>query len=85
MRQFHRSIIKVEVLSEEPYRPDTLREVAFDIMDGNCSGSWSVTESNVILTPVEAAIALREQGSDPEFFNLVVRVEDTDGNLIQEV
>lgn len=67
--QFFRTVIQVEVLSDQPYSPGSLSDVAYDITEGDCSGKWRVVES-VSLTEFEMAQAMKRQGSDPEFFGI---------------
>jgi len=68
-RKFYRTIIQVEVLSEDPYEYEDLTGLAYDIENGPCSGKTSV-KSSTILTGKQMAQALRKQGSDPEFLQL---------------
>ena len=77
-KKFYRTCVVVEVLSEYPYNPQTLKQVAYDIDEGDCSGVWSAVP-NIEITPQEAAKNLLEQGSDPEFFGL-----DKDGNFLED-
>lgn len=78
MRKFYCTRFYIEVLSKEPYHPKNLRQIAYDITDGDCSGSWG-QEEQTELTPKETIEALREQGSDPEFFML-----DDEGNDLED-
>jgi hypothetical protein len=68
-RKFYRTVITLEVLSEEPYNPDSLAQIAEDIMDGPCSGKWGITAQQTVDGP-QMAKMLQEQGSDPDFFQL---------------
>lgn len=73
----HRTVIQVEILSESPWSDADLHDlitVDYAITDGDCSGVVK-TMSREILTGKEMADALRDQGSDTEFFGL-----DEDGN-----
>ncbi|MFA5571473.1 MAG: hypothetical protein WDA42_00070 [Candidatus Bathyarchaeia archaeon] len=74
-RKFYKTIIEVEVLSEEPYTVEDLQQVHYDITAGDYSGTFEVVES-VIINSVEAANLLSAQGSDPEFFRLSSTGED---------
>lgn len=74
-KKFHKTIITVVVLSEEPYVLNTLKDVAYDILDGNCVGSYTATEVT-ILNGAEMAIELINNASDPEFFQLTEDGED---------
>jgi hypothetical protein len=73
-RKFYRTVIKVVVLSPEPYEPRSLSSVAYDVKHGTCSGTCSIVRRQTIGAR-RAAIALEEMGSDPAFFDL-----DADGN-----
>lgn len=64
--KFYRTVIKVEVLSEDPYHPQSLKQIARDTYDGDCSGHWEV-ESSQEVPPAEMAKLLEKQGSDPAF------------------
>ena len=76
-RRFHRTLIQVEVLSEEPYNPESLAEVANDIVQGDCSGKWDVKLQTEVTGRTMAKL-LQDQGSDPEFFMLTEDGEDTE-------
>lgn len=77
-RKFYRTVISVEVLSEEPYNPESLEGIAHDIIEGDCSGRWNVVSSKEV-DGVEMAQLLYEQASEPAFFQL-----DDDGNDLDE-
>jgi len=70
-----RTIIRVEVLSQGPYEPETLGTVAHDIVDGDVSGDWEVVNQE-ILSKEDFETACRDQGSDPSFFFGSVDDED---------
>lgn len=76
-RKFYRTVISVEILSEEPYPPDPeLTDVAEDITSGGCSGCVSEIVSNEELSGKDMATCLRAQGRDPGFFGLTDDGED---------
>ena len=77
-RLFYKRIIKVTVLSEEPIQDMTLGELSYECMEGDLSGSLEIKET-VVLNGKEAADALKEQGSSPEFFRI-----DEDGNDLDQ-
>lgn len=79
MSKYYRTIIQVEVLSEDSplTNVDSLHDVASAIDEGDCSGKVKITKVEE-LTGKQAAKALKAQGSDPEFFML-----DDDGNPIE--
>lgn len=69
-RKFFRTTITVEVISEEcPVSELGLADIAREIAEGGCSGEIKNTRVEQ-LTPGQAAQALIEQGSDPDFLGL---------------
>jgi hypothetical protein len=74
-RKFYRTVIKVEVLSEEPVSFDDLSDVVEAITTGDCSGDWKEELSQEVDGPTMARL-LEAQGSDPDFFNLTEDGED---------
>lgn len=72
-RKFYKTTITTVVLSEEPFRYETLADMQEQIYAGDCSGTF--TDKSEELSAKEIVNALKEQGSDPEFFQL-----DKDGN-----
>ena len=79
-REFYRTVIQVEILSEEPLnREMDLYEIANEITDGHSSGRVKTTVDNQVRSGKQMAKLLLEQGSDPEFFRL-----NEDGTDIEE-
>jgi len=79
MSKFYRSVIRFEVLSEEPIPSDAdLEYIARGANEGRYVGGFFDTIEKEI-TPKEAADALYEFGGDPSFFFL-----DDDGRLLVE-
>ena len=76
-RKFHKTVLQVVVLSEEPYNPESLAQVHHDTINGDCSGRWKVIETKE-LDGKQAARALKAQASDPGFFRLTDKGEDLD-------
>lgn len=74
-RKFHRTVIHVEILSEDPYTfTGNLVDVANDISSGDCSGvARTIHEEKC--NGARMAQFLLAQGSNPEFFML-----DDEGN-----
>lgn len=69
-RKFYKSTFAVEVLSEEPLSgSESLADLSEITIEGDCSGSHKMTKTET-LNGKQAAEALQEQGSDPEFFRL---------------
>lgn len=77
-RKFYKTIIQVEVLSEDPLEnTDDLAHIHYLITGGDCSGVIKTVSINE-LDGSAAAKALLEQGSDTEFFQLTADGEDVD-------
>jgi hypothetical protein len=76
-RKFYRTVVQVEVLSEEPYNFESLQQTAYDIEEGDCSGTCDVIKTQV-LNGKQVVAALDKQGSDSEFFRL-----NEDGNDVE--
>lgn len=79
-RKFHKYIFQYEIVSEVPLQVDDLNieDLHHLTYEGPCSGRMLETHY-VELNAKEAADALIEQGSDPEFFQI-----DQDGNDVDE-
>ena len=75
--KFYRTVIQVEILSEEPYHETALNKIHHDITLGPCSGLIDVIKAEEI-TPEKMAECLIRQGSNPEFFGLTVKGEVLD-------
>lgn len=76
-RKFYRTIITVEVLSEDPYQCESLSELAYDVDEGECSGKTTVEKTEEV-DGTTMALLLMAQGSDPEFFRIDDEGNDTD-------
>jgi hypothetical protein len=77
-RKFYRTLVQIEILSEEPYSSTDLEKINYDISEGNNVGEVSITTDSEILdvkTCVERLFAI---GSDPEFFSLNKHGHDTE-------
>jgi predicted metal-binding protein len=74
-RKFYKTVIQVEVLSEEPFDYEDLADVYSAITEGDCSGKLS-TWSQEVLDGKQAADALINQASDPSFFMLTQEGDD---------
>jgi hypothetical protein len=68
-RKFHKTIVQVTILSEEPIGECTLGDIDYNITEGDWSGHVECV-SEETLDGKQAADALLEQASDPEFFQL---------------
>jgi hypothetical protein len=83
-RKFYRTLVTVEVLSEEPYYPETLEQVAHDICEGDCSGDWT-HEKSIEVDGLSMAKLLIAQGSDAGFFRLDDKGNDIDDDYLEEL
>lgn len=77
-RTFYRSVLTVEVLSEDPLPEGiNLGTVAVEIVSGDCSGKVTEDLNQEVDGPTMAKL-LKAQGSDPAFFHLNDDGEDED-------
>lgn len=68
------------VLSEEPLPEDmSIEEIDENCSDGDFCGKTDWQKVNEVLEGREAAIAVEDTGSDPEFFQM-----DKDGNELED-
>jgi hypothetical protein len=78
-RKFYKTTFSWVVLSEEPLAADlSPEEIRHMTMEGDCSGDFERV-SEKVLNGKQAAKALQEQASDPEFFQI-----DENGNDLKE-
>lgn len=68
-RSFYKTIVTVEILSEDEIHPSSLSEISEQIESGDWSGAWDIS-SVEILSSEKMAQALIDQGSDPSFFQI---------------
>lgn len=68
-RIFYKTILQIEILSEEPFHNENLNEIHDAITQGDCSGIVNEI-SHETLTEKETALALTAQGSEPGFFQI---------------
>lgn len=76
-RKFHKTVVQVEILSEEPIEITDLNSIHYNITEGDWSGVVKVKSSKE-LTGKQAATALLNQGSDPGFFRLTTDGKDAE-------
>lgn len=67
LKKLYKTVIHVEVLSEEKLDINNLADLHEAITNGPCSGIWN-TKKPTILKGKAAVRATKAQGSDPEFF-----------------
>lgn len=84
-RKFYRTVIEVEVLSEEPFMFDTLEQVHYSITEGHCSGTVTPRITNEEIDGPAMARLLLAQRSDPEFFDLTDEGEDVDDTGLDDL
>lgn len=77
-KKYYKTVIQMEVLSEEPIGDADMQTILHQTTDGDWSGKNTTIVQDEALSGKQMADALREQGSDPEFFQL-----DEDGNEIE--
>lgn len=78
-RTFYRTVVQIEILSEEPTDFDNdLEAISEAITTGDCSGTVAETTTNEKVDGPTMAKLLKAQGSDPSFFQLTDDGEDTD-------
>jgi hypothetical protein len=78
-KTIYKSVIIVEVLSDEPICGDMLlHEIAEECETGDFSGKHYYKVCNQPIKGIKAAKAIIEQGSSPEFFQM-----DENGNEIE--
>ena len=77
-RKFYRTLIIVEVLSDEPYEAGCLDTIAYDITEGDVSGNWEVASSDEVDRRKFVSL-VKAQHCDPGFFGL-----DDEGNDLED-
>ena len=80
-RKFYRSVVQVEVLSEEPLKEcllTDLDDLNYLTSEGDCSGDIKITVHNEEVNGPRMALLLQEQRSDPSFFGLTDDGNDID-------
>jgi hypothetical protein len=75
---YFRTIVEIEILSEDDPWDGELSDLLNDITDGDCSGTMKI-KSNEEVTPRRMARLLQAQDSDPGFFGL-----DANGNELED-
>lgn len=79
MKKLYRTVIQIEVLSDEPYEGTDLDTIMYDITDGHCSGLVSDVTRNETLEGSAAVNEVKKHGTDLDFFQM-----DEEGNEIDE-
>jgi len=78
-QKFYRTVIQIEILSEEPYKTENILNISHDITEGHYSGSLTDIVRNEEKSGKEMADLLLAQHSDPGFFCL-----NEDGSALEE-
>ena len=68
-RKFHRTVIQIEVLAEIPYAFDSFEQLAYDVIEGDCSGEV-LSEKAEVIDGKKMAELLIAQGSSTTFFGI---------------
>lgn len=76
-RKFFKTIIPLEILSEEPLGEREIAHIIEDARTGDLS-MRVLPNQETVLNGKEAADALAEQASDPSFFQLTEDGNDTE-------
>ena len=76
-RKFYKTIVQVEILSEEPIGEPSLETIHYNITDGDWSGVTLIKEQKE-LDGAEMANELLNQASDSSFFGLTEDGEDVE-------
>ena len=77
-RKFFRTLVSVEILSEEPLPEMELEELGYQMSLGSYYGDIEYGLSEEVDSSTMAKLLI-DQGSDPEFFGL-----DEDGNDVDD-
>lgn len=78
-KKIYKTVIQITVLSEDPI-PDgmDIEEITSNCYDGDYCGKGEFKKFNIPITGKNAADAVYDTGSDPEFFQM-----DDNGNEIE--
>ena len=76
-RKFHRTLISVEVLSEDPIPDMPLEDIVSTMNNGDYVGTWD-TVNQAEVNAKQAVQVLHALGSEPGFFNLTEEGRDAE-------
>lgn len=80
MKTIYRTVIEIEVLSEEPIPDDMgLDEIQDECNEGSFSGIYDFKVKNQEVKGIEAVKLIKAQGTDVEFFQM-----DEEGNELDD-
>ncbi|HEY4755765.1 MAG TPA: hypothetical protein VIH28_06910 [Ignavibacteriaceae bacterium] len=77
-RKFYRTVVQIEILSEEPYSSTDLEKINYDITEGHNVGDVTITTDSEIMDVKTCVERLFAVGSGPEFFCLNKHGHDTE-------
>lgn len=77
-RKFYKSIIQVEVISEEPMHFDNLSDVVEEISVGDSSGMYNTVVQNETIDAATVIHRIAAHDTDPGFFSLDDHGNDAD-------
>ena len=74
MDSFHKTVIRVTVLSDDGPLPDDidLAGIAYEITDGDATGTWEI-ESSEFISKEQMIRELDAVGTDPDFFGIDIQ------------
>lgn len=78
--KYYRTVIQVEILSNDPYEFISLEDTACDIMNGDCSGRVNVVSVEEVNSKVMSQLLI-SHGSDPAFLLSDEDLEEYDKTL----
>lgn len=77
-RKFYRTVVQVEILSEEPYSSTDLEQINYDISEGHHVGDVQLILDSEEMSGKTCADKLSAVGSSPDFFCLNEHGHDTE-------
>ena len=75
-RRFHRTLIRVEVLTEDPIEGDLSTKDLFHLSEYNGAVSDTRVESREEIDALEMSRNLQDNGVDPDYYGLTKDGED---------
>ncbi len=80
MKKIYKSIIVLEVLSDNPIKNESLQDIVSETIIGGYSGNYDFTALNEEVSGKEAIELCEKHGTDPEFFGM-----DNEGNELENL
>lgn len=69
-KKLYKTVIQIEVLSEEPYEGNVLDDIYYDITEGHCSGILVDIARSQLLEVEDSVKEVKKHGTSPEFFGM---------------